>query len=345
MPNHIIGIDLGARRSQVCIITSDGTVLVNTSVASRMETILSIFQRYHVETGTRVAIEATFAWYWIVDGLQDHGFEVHLVHAARCAAITTAKVKTDRRDAETLAQLLRTGYLPEAYIYPKEQRGIRDLVRQRHSVLEHRTGLLRKIRCLLYRQGHIDHNLDEAKHLDANQILALFPDVAVQYHAKVLVDEHAYLLELQHRIEKELLKRADTTPAHELLQSIPGIGPILALVIGFEIGDIRRFRTIQGFCSYCRVAPGIAQSGDSVRHGRANKAGNPHLKRAFHQAAILACVHDDAWKRWRDRMLARHTGNGAKMKVTNAVAHRIARLVFRILLSGTPYQEELARLA
>jgi len=344
MPTHFIGIDLGARRTQVCITTEDGTVLTNTSVASRLDVILALAQR-HGATACPVAIEATFAWYWLADGLQDHGYEVHLVHAARCAAITTAKVKTDRRDAATLAQLLRAGLLPEAYLYPRAQRGTRDLVRQRHAVVERRSGVLRKIRCLLYREGHVDHDLDDAKHLDADDLMTRFADPMVRFHAQTLIDEQAHLLEIQTRIEKILLDQAEETPQHALLRSIPGIGKILSLVIGYEIGDIRRFRSIQGFCSYCRVAPGIAQSGNSVRHGRANKAGNPHLKRSFHQAAVLACSHEEGWKHWRDRLLVRHAGQGGKMKATNAVAHRLARIVFRILLSGKPYEETLARLA
>jgi len=340
---RFVGIDLGARRCQVCVIDCDGTVLVNTSVPSRLDQITAVLLR-HAALPAPVAIEATFAWYWLADGLQDLHCDVHLVHAARCAAITTAKVKTDRRDADTLAQLLRTGLLPEAYLYPREHRGLRDLTRQRQALVERSSSVLRKMRCLLYREGHCDHDLDDAKGLAVADLPRWFPAPLVQHQARALIAELESVTAIRTAVEEQVLAVAADRPEHALLRSLPGIGKILALVIATEIGDIRRFRSSEGFCSYCRVAPGIAQSGASTRRGRANKAGNPHLKRSLHQAAVAACANDEAWKRWRERLLARSSGLGARLKATNAVAHRLARIIYRVLLSGTPYEETLARI-
>ena len=342
-PSRYVGIDLGAKRCQVSIIDADGNDLVNASVPSQIERIAAVMQ-HHAALPAPVAIEATFAWYWLADGLQDRNCDVHLVHAARCAAITTAKVKTDRRDAQTLAQLLRVGMLPEAYLYPRERRGLRDLARKRNAIVERHSGALRQLRCLLYREGHCDHNLEEAKDLDLADLPRYFPDPMVQYQAGAVIAELESLNAIRKSIEEELLTTVEEQPEHRLLRSIPGIGNILALVIATEINDIKRFRSSQGFCSYCRVAPGIAQSGASVRHGRANKAGNPHLKRSLHQAAVAACTHYPAWKSWKERMMARHTGQGSRLKATNAVAHRLARIIYRVLLDQHPYEEALARI-
>ena len=340
---RFVGIDLGARKCQVCITDQDGQVLINTSVISNMAAIAALLKRFDALPAP-VAVEATFSWYWLADGLKDLGCDVHLVHAAKCSAITTAKVKTDRRDAEILAQLLRSNMLPEAYLYPREGRGFRDLVRQRHSVVESVSGLLRKLRGILYREGHSDHTLDDAKDLEREDLPDLFKDPMVQFQAEAIIAEIKQLTVIRKSIEDKLLASVEEQQEHRLLQTIPGIGKILALVIYSEIGDIHRFKSPQGFSSYCRVAPGIAQSGESKRHGRANKAGNPHLKRSLHQAAVSACTHDPLWKRWRQKLMARHSGAGSIMKATNSVAHRIARIIYYILNHHVPYEAEHARL-
>ncbi len=337
--HRLVGIDLGAKRCQICIIDEDNNILINTSVASSLPAILAILKKYDA-LPSPVAVEATFSWYWLADGLQDHGCDVHLVHASVFSAITKAKVKTDKRDAKTLAINLHSGNLPEAYLYPRENRGLRDLTRQRNYTVEKNSGVLRKLRCLLYREGHFDHQLDDAKDMKKEDLPKYFKDPLVQMQAENLIAEIKNLTVIRKRVEDHLLQTVEEQEPHRLLQTIPGIGKILSLVIGTEIGDIHRFRSIQGFCSYCRVAPGIAQSGPSIRRGRANKAGNPHLKRSLHQAAVLACSHYPLWNTWREKILARNSGNGARMKATNAVAHRIARITFAVLRSKTPYKED-----
>jgi len=336
--NRLVGIDLGAKRSQICIIDEDNEALVNTSVHSHLPAILEVLKK-HDALPAPVALEATFSWYWLADGLQDHDCDVHLVHASAFSPITKAKVKTDRRDAKSLAIMLHSGNLPEAYVYPRENRGLRDLTRQRNYTVEKNSGVLRKLRCLLYREGHFDHQLDDAKGMEPEDLPRYFNDPMVQLQAEALIAEIRSLNVIKQSVEDQLLKTVKELEDHRLLQTIPGIGKILSLVIGTEIGDILRFRSLQGFCSYCRVAPGIAQSGSSTKKGRANKAGNPHLKRSFHQAAVLACSHHPSWHAWRERILARNSGLGARMKATNAVAHRLARITFAVLRSKTPYKE------
>jgi len=209
--SRYVGIDLGARRCQVCVVAADGTVLVNASVPSRLDAIIAVL-RQHDALPAPVAIEATFSWYWLADGLQDQQCDVRLVHAARCAAITSAKVKTDRRDAEILAQLLRTGMVPEAYLYPREHRGFRDLTRQRNSIVERSSGVLRKLRCMLYREGHSDHDLNDAKGLDLGDLPRFFPDRMVQYQAGALIAELDALKAIRLSIEDELLATAAERP-------------------------------------------------------------------------------------------------------------------------------------
>jgi transposase len=171
--HRLVGIDLGAKYSQICIIDEENSILINISVPSSLEAILAIMKKYDALPAP-VAVEATFSWYWLVDGLQDHGCDVHLVHASGFSSITKAKVKTDKRDAKTLAINLHSGNLPESYIYPRESRGLRDLTRQRNYTVEKNSGVLRKLRCLLYREGYFKHCLDDAKGMEADDLPRLF---------------------------------------------------------------------------------------------------------------------------------------------------------------------------
>ena len=128
------GIDLSARTSQVCVIDENISVHVQKKVPNELHRITDLIEPYK---GTlRTVVESTFNWYWLVDGLQEAGFEVCLAHPFGLCMITAAKVKTDRRDAFALAKLLRAGMIPEAYIYPKEHRPVRDLLRRRSRLVK-----------------------------------------------------------------------------------------------------------------------------------------------------------------------------------------------------------------
>lgn len=342
--NRFVAIDLGARRLQVVIQDGDGAVLINANVEARLDAVLDLMRR-HGALNARVAIEAGFGWYWLADGLQDAGADVRLVHPAACAAITTAKVKTDKRDAVILCNLLRAGILSEAYLYPRAGRALRDLVRERNRVVVARSGELRRMRAILYRQGFTTHGLADVLAMTSSTLGRFFPNEHLRAQADLILERIDFYGQQEAAIEADLLRAAGDRPEYDLLMSVPGIGKTLAIVILTELGDIQRFRTMEGFCSYCRVAPGIAQSGNSTRGSRASKAGNQHLKRAFHQAAVAACTHYEPWKAWRSKLKARSGGRGATLKSTNAVSHRLARITFHLLRRGVPYSEELARIA
>jgi transposase len=342
--HRFVAIDLGARRLQVVIQDSEGEVLINSNIEARLDQVIDLLRR-HDALSARVAIEAGFGWYWLADGLQDAGADVRLVHPAACAAITTAKVKTDKRDAVTLCNLLRAGILTEAYLYPRAGRALRDLVRERHRIVEARSGELRRMRAILYRQGVTDHDLRDVLDMDPSNLGKYFTQEHLCAHVSIILERIEFLEQQRKAVEADLIRAAGERRDYDLLTTIPGIGKTLAIVILTELGDINRFRSMEGFCSYSRVAPGIAQSGSSSRGSRASKAGNQHLKRAFHQAAVAACTHYEPWKAWRQKLKARSGGRGANLKSTNAVSHRLARITFHVLRRNVPYSEELARIA
>lgn len=333
------GIDLSARHSQVCVIDEDLSILVQEKVRNELPRILSLIEPYKETLET--VVESSFNWYWLVDSLQDEGFDVCLAHPHGLYMITGAKVKTDRRDAFALAKLLRVSAIPKAYIYPKETRSVRDLLRRRSRVVRLRAEEYGSLRRLLFRYGILEHSRNDIKRTIEGDIKRWFRDPLVRLHASQELERIRLYTEQIRQLERIVLRSAQDRPEYHRLLGVPGIGNILALTVLYEIGEISRFPSSRHFSSYCRVVPGVAQSGTSVRRGRGSKQGNHHLKWAFSQAAVYAVRCYPNIRRCFDRHLVRHQGKGRKLIAYNIIAHKLAQAVYSILRDGTHYREEL----
>jgi len=335
--NYFCGIDLGAKRSQVCIIDENQKVLVNRKVANDIEVIYSLIRPYgQVPT----VIESTFNGYWIVDGLQARQVPVTLAHSLKLTAISRAKVKTDKRDAFVLACLLRVHMIPESYIYPAEQRPLRDLLRQRWDAVALRADEYRKMRGRLYREGIITVGANDVKLMGEEEVRELIDHPLIQRQMMANIERTELLTKQIKSFEKDLLARVKTRSDFRNLMTIPGIGPVLALTLLLESGDIGRFPKARQFAAYCRVAPGCADSGDSHQRGRGNMQGNPYLKWALTQAAEYAKRYDEQFRAHFDAVLNKHPGSSGTIITHCIVAHRIAFAVYHVLKDGTPYNPE-----
>jgi transposase len=334
------GIDLHSKRSQVCVINEDAErVLERRRVPNRIEEVLEFLDPFR--DGLRVVVESTFNWYWLVDGLEDAGCDVTLAHTLGMFAITRAKVKTDRRDAFRLARLLRAGEIHPAYIYPRETRPVRDLVRQRTRVVSFRSREYATIRMRLYQHGIIDHSRRSASTLGDEELAAFFDhpatrDLVLQERQRIRLYD-AQIAELDARI----VEYTGIYPDYKRLLGVPGLGNTLAAVIFFETADIKRFASHKHYSSYCRLVPGTCDSEGSSRRGRGSKQGNPHLKSAYTQAAQHAQRFYPTIRRCYDRQVARHPGRGSKLIATNIIGHKLAIAVFNILDKGVDYREHL----
>jgi transposase len=156
-PTRWVGVDLHRRRSQIAIIDEHGELTLQKRIPTGRETILELLGD---PENTHVALEATYGWEWLAELLEDAGFDVHLARPLRTRAIAAARVKTDAVDARTLAHLLRTGLLPEAYIAPPELRDLRDLLRHRATLVHLRTSIKNRVHALLARQGILPEHSD-----------------------------------------------------------------------------------------------------------------------------------------------------------------------------------------
>lgn len=333
---YYCGMDLGARHCQVCVIDEDLSILVQEKVRNELPRIIRLIEPF--KNNLQIVVESTFNWYWLIDGLQEAGFEVCLAHTLGLYMITGAKVKTDPRDAFALAKLLKAGVIPKAYIYPKETRPIRDLLRRRSHLVNLRAVEYGSLRRLLLRYGILDHSRNDIKHTVEEDLERWFHHPMVQLHARQELERiHLYTEQIR-ELEEIILGTVEDRPEYHRLLSIPGIWKILAITILYEVGEISRFRDVRHFSSYCRLVPGIAQSGPSCRRGRGSKQGSPYLKWAFSQAATYAVRYYPKIRRYFDRHLRRHRGRARKLIAYNIIAHKLAQAAYHILRDGTVYR-------
>jgi transposase len=333
------GIDLSARDCHVCVIDQQLQIMVQQKMRNDLPTIIKLLMPY--QTNLQIVVESTFNWYWLVDGLKAAGFDVVLAHTLGLYLITGAKVKTDRRDAYSLAKLLLVGAVPKAYIYPVETRPVRDLLRRRMHLVQVRGGEYGSLRRLLLRQGILSNRQQEIKTATEAELEQWFEHPLVRLHASQELERIALYSEQIAELEKTILALAKTAPSYELLLKLPGVGQTIALTILYEVGELTRFASPRVFSSYCRVVPGIAQSGNVSGRGRASKQGNHYLKAAFSQAAVAAVRCYPKVRRYYERQMKRHQGRGRKMICYNIIAHKLAQAAFQILKEQSEYREEL----
>ena len=333
------GIDLHATNSFLCVIDDKDRILLKEKVKNDLGAILYALESFSPRPS--VVVEATINWYWLIDGLQEAGFEVKLAHSMALYMITGAKVKTDRRDAFSLAKLLRLGAIPEAYIYPKAKRPIRDLLRKRKQVVSIRANAYGALRRVLLQYGIYGYSQASIKNLTEAQLDQLLEHFATQAGCHLEVQRIRFYSDQVKTLENIILSSVSNDQRFELLQTIPGVGKILALTILYETGDINRFQSAKHFCSYARVVPGVAQSSGVSKRGRGSKQGNPHLKWAFCQAAALSVRYNTRIRKFRQRHLARRQSKAKKLVTLCIVAHKLAIASYNVLKNRVPFNQEL----
>ena len=335
---YYAGIDLHASSSFVCVINEKEKKLVTATAPNHLPSILKLLEQ--VPHRPSVAIEATLNWYWLVDGLQEAGYKVKLAHTMGLYMIGGAKIKTDRRDAFSLAKLLRLNAIPEAYIYPKHRRPIRDLLRRRIRMVRLRAEAFRAIK-VTYQKYGVPYCDEAIRSADEKQVLRWFKHPGIRAGLELELERiRIYSRELN-TVETYILSTVKNKRIYDHLQTIPGVGKILALTIYYEVGDITRFGSSKQFCSYARVVPGIAQSGNVSRRGRASKQGNPHLKWAFNQAALNAIRHYGYVKNFRQKHLTRRRSKARRIISLSIVAHKLAISAYHVLRDNVSFNKEL----
>src|SRR5918994_458306 len=321
------GIDLHARTMYVCILNHDGEIVVHRNLPTRPEALLKTIAPYR--ENIVIAVECIFTWYWLADLCAREGLPFVLGHALYMKAIHGGKAKNDKIDAHKIAVLLRGGMLPQAYVYPAEMRATRDLLRRRMHLARKRGELLAHVQ-----NTNSQYNLPAigkkiAYKTNRDGVAERFADPAVHKSIDVDLALIGSYDELLRDVELTLVNTAKHHDANTLylLQTVPGIGKILSLVLLYEIHQIDRFPRVQDFASSGRLVKCSKESAGKRLGTSGKKIGNAHLKWAFSEAATLFLRDNPAGQKFLARVEKKHD----KGKALTILAHKLARAVYYML--------------
>jgi len=326
------GIDLHSNNSVIVVSDETDRVLCKRRVANDLRVVLSTLEPYRQELAA-VAVESTFNWYWLVDGLQAAGYTVRLANTAAMKRYEGLKYSDDDTDAAYLAQLLRLGILPTGYICPIEERGLRDLARKRLQLSRSRTQHILAVETNAARQTGARIASRVVKQLTEQTVqeLGLSEEVRWALAANVAVIQtlNAQIKKLEEHLGTRVRPRAE----FKLLTTVPGIGEILATTIMLETVSIERFASVGNFASYARCVDSRRLS-NGKKKGKGNvKNGNQYLAWAFVEAAHFARRYCPEAKRFYERKQSRTNPIVASM----ALAHKLARACYHMLKENQPF--------
>jgi transposase len=331
------GIDLHSNNSVVALLDTDDQVVYRQRLANDAEVILAALAPYRGEVEGLV-VESTYNWYWLVDALMDAGYRVHLANTAAIVQYSGLKYSDDDSDAAWLAKLLRLGVLPEGFIYPKEQRAVRDLLRRRSRLSQQHTANLLAVQNLFSRNRGHSLSANAIRRLTLEKVGELLPNdnlaLAVQSTLLAMRGQEA-AIEL---LERQARTQVGTQAGYQHLVTTTGIGQVLGLTILLETGPVRRFARVGNYASYSRLV-GSERLSNGKRKGRGNtKSGNKYLAWAYLEAANFAVRYNPRIKRYYQRKRAKTNG----VVAIKTVAHKLARACYYMLRDGTDFDVDRA---
>jgi len=325
-------IDLHSTNNVMVVIDEQDQVVYQKRLPNDLPLIAQQLSAYQASL-EGIVVESTYHWYWLVDGLMERGHRVHLANTAAIQQYNGLKYTDDHSDARWLAHILRLGVLPQGYIYPKQERAVRDLLRKRSQLVHQRTGNLLSIQSQVTRNTGSSISANRIKALAVQEVDELLPngDLALAVKANLSVmgsaDEQIEIL------EKTVVDRVKLRPQFRFLKTVPGIGPILALTVMLETGEIGRFASVGNYASYCRCV-GSQKLSNGKRKGSGNtKNGNKYLAWAFVEAANFAIRFSPRIKSFYERKKSKSNA----IVAIKAVAHKLCRACYYIMKDQVPF--------
>ena len=329
------GIDLHSNNAMCGLMDMQGKRLAHRKVACKLEEVLQVFEPYRKQIDT-VAVESTYNWYWLVDGLMDRGYKVALANPAQIDQYDGLKHTDDKSDVFFLTELLRLGILPTGYIYDRQTRPVRDLLRRRLSLVRQRTALILSFKNLHVRNTGVDLGLARVKSLGICEGKNLFEHPCDRLIAEEQLTVMRQLDQSIDRIERAVLKVVKALPCYRRLQTIPGIGMILGLTITLETGPIGRFPTAGDYASYCRCVKSQRLSNQKSKGKNNRKCGNKYLAWAFVEAANCALRSDVQCRKFYERKKAQRNG----IVGIKALACKLSKAAWHIMSRSVDFESE-----
>lgn len=324
------GIDLHSTSSHISVIDETDQELLSKKVGNRLGEVLGELEPYRDEL-VGVVVESTFNWYWLVDGLMDAGYAVHLANPAAMTPYTGLKYTDDRHDARWLAHLLRLDLLPTGYIYPKAERAVRDLLRRRGQLVRQRTSSLLSLQNLWIRTTGEMLRGNALKSLCLEQVrdqMGSDEQVLAVESTMAVIDTLDQQIK---RVERAALAQGRLKEGYEILTSIPGVGKVIGLTILYETGDVSRFPGVGHYASYCRCVDSKRMSHGKKKGAGNRRNGNRYLSWAFIEAANFAVRYEPRARRYFERKQAKKN----RAYAVRALASKLARASYYMMRDGT----------
>jgi transposase len=330
------GIDLHSNNGMYAMIDANDRRVYRQKLPNDLPTILTALQPYRRQL-QGVVVESTYNWYWLVDGLQEQGYTVHLANPNAIDQYDGLKHADDKTDAFFLATLFKLGILPEGYIYPKKARAVRDLLRKRLMLVRQKTSHVLSFETLVMRQTGVSVSSNDVQKMDESDVAEYFDDPNIILNGQTNIGMIKALKEQIKRLETEILRQTKLEPQFEPLLTMPGIGKILGLTIMLETGDIARFKGAGNYASYCRCV-GSKHTSNNKKKGEGNrKNGNKYLAWAFIEAANGAKRYYPEVKAWYQRKLSRAKNNSL---ATKALACKLCKASYFVMKNQEDFNFE-----
>ena len=331
------GIDLHSSNNFIGVIDAKDKRLYSKKHDNNLKQVIKALGPFKKDL-QGIAIESTYNWYWLVDGLMDAGYRtLHLANPSAIKQYEGIKYTDDQHDAFFLAQMLILGILPQNYIYPKKDRPVRDLARKRLFLVRHKTSHILSLQSLIARCSGKRVSANEIRKFTVEDLQQLLEQEYIVLSAQANLDTIVFLKQQILLLEKAIKNKVKLSKAFQQLMTVPGIGLILAMTIMLEVGDIGRFPQVGNFASYSRcVSSQRLSDGKSKGHGN-RKNGNRYLSWAFTEAAHLSRRYNERFRSYYNRKVAQANTSLA----TKALSNKLARICYYIMRDQVPFQDNL----
>ena len=330
------GCDLHGNNNLIGIIDGEGKRVFKKRLSNDLSLVQDTLKPFQEEL-VGIAVESTYNWYWLVDGLMETGYQVHLANPSAIQQYSGLKHVDDQHDAFWLAEMLRLGILPEGYIYPKQERPMRDLLRKRGHLVRLRTSLVNSLQNILSRNLGRKVNVNDMKVLKEDRIsplLEMNEDLALA--GRVSKEAIDHLTQQIYRIEWAMQKKITLKEEYRYLLTLPGVGKILSLTIMLETGPINRFETVGDYVSYCRKVPSQWTSNGKRKGSGNTKNGNKYLAWAYSEASEFARRLYPEPRAYYNRKMQKANAAVAH----SALANKLSRAGYYVMRDQVPFRPE-----
>jgi len=332
---HIVGIDLHSNNGYYGIIETDGKRVFQQRLPNDLPTVLSALKPYR-ETIRSIVVESTYNWYWLIDGLMENGYKIELGNPAGFMRYSGLKHGDDKTDAFFLTEMKRLGILPVGYIYPREERPVRDMLRRRMMLVQQKTSHILSFQSLITRQTGTTMSSNAIRKLEEGDVEGLLEEEHLVLTGETNIAIIRFLTQRIRLLEKAILKRMKLKPEYEKLMTVPGIGKILALTIMLETGDISRFAGVGNYASYCRLVRSDRTTNGKKKGEGNRKNGNRYLEWAYVEASNYARRYSAEARKYHQRK----TAKTKQVVATKALACKLAKACYFIIRDQEEFKTE-----